>query len=56
MRIAVDVVVVFVGVYDLGDLPTARARRIQAFFIIQRVDGNRFAAAFAGEQIVKIAQ
>ena len=52
--VAVDVVVVLVGVEDLGDLPAGFFGRIQAFLAVQRVDGQRFAGLGAGDQVVEI--
>jgi hypothetical protein len=46
---------VFMGVEDLRDLPAAHARRVQAFLVVQRVDGQSLASLGAGDQVVEVA-
>ena len=53
--VAVNVVVVLVGVEDLGDLPAGFFGRIEALFTVQRVDGQRLAGLGAGDEVVEIA-
>jgi len=54
-RVAAGVVVVFVGVEQLRDLPAAHFGGLQAFLVVQRVDGQRFAGFGAGDQVVVVA-
>lgn len=49
-RVAAGVVMVSVGVEQLGDLPAAHLRRLQAFLVVQRVDRQGFAGLGAGDQ------
>ena len=53
--VAARMVVVRMGVQDLGNLPSARLCRREAFFVVQRIDRKRLAAVRAGDQVVEVA-
>ena len=55
-RVAADVVVVLVGVQDLGDLPALDPGGRQCLFMVQRVDCKSFPGVRAGHQVVEVAQ
>jgi hypothetical protein len=52
--IAAGVIPMLVGVEQLGDLPAPNLRPRQAFFMIDRVDGECLAGLGAGNQIIEI--
>lgn len=54
-RVAAGVVVVLVRVEDLRDLPALDPGRVQGFFMVQRIDRQRFAGLGAGDQVVEVA-
>jgi hypothetical protein len=54
--IPANVVVVFVRVEDLRDLPALHARGGQRLLAVERVDGQRLARLRARDQVVEIAQ
>src|SRR5262249_24882292 len=54
--IAAGVIVVLVGVENLGDLPAVALCRSQAHAPLERVDGKGLAGLRTGDQIVKVAQ
>ena len=53
--VAAGMVAMLVGVRDLGDLPPFVLGGLQAFLMIQGIDGQRLAGLAAGDQVIKIA-
>jgi hypothetical protein len=53
--VATNVVVMFMGVEDLGDFPARIARNLQALRAVQRIDCECLASLAASDQIVKVA-
>lgn len=53
--VTADMVVMVMGVQNLGDLPALFLGGGQALVILQRIDGQRLAAIRAGDQIIEIA-
>jgi hypothetical protein len=55
-RVAANVVMVLMGVENLGDLPAIGFGCAKAFFMVQRVNGQGFTGVRAGNQVIEIAQ
>ena len=53
--IAAGMVMVFVGIENLGNLPAFDLGRIQGFFMIQRINSQRFSGLWANDQVIEIA-
>ena len=53
--VAAGMVLVFVGVDDLRDLPALLFGARQALLVIQRIDRQRLAGLRADDQVVKVA-
>ena len=54
-RVAAGVVMVFMGIEQLGDLPAAHLGGRQTLVAVQRVDGQRLAGLGAGDEVVVVA-
>ena len=52
--VAAGVVAVFVRVQDLGNRPAPVRRDGKAFFVVERVDRERFAGLGTGDQVVEV--
>ena len=53
--VAAGVIAVLMRVQDLRDLPAVIFGRGQAFLMIQRIDGERFAGVGIDDEVVKVA-
>src|ERR1041385_3695453 len=53
--VAAGVVAMFVSIQDLRDVPALRLGGVHALFMIQRIDGERFAGFRARDEIVEVA-
>ena len=55
-HVSANMVVMLMRVENLGDLPALGFGCAQAFFMVQRINGQCFARVRAGNQVIEVAQ